>query len=166
MRILEHAQSYIFCKYKMLKLLMWVSFWKHWLMLKMPNNFFGGSGYFLMFSLYDYWLRVLVPSSATQPSLARVCVSDLRMPLIWKDTDHFKNKGDFRRWERLEVHGPHQEQGGLQEVGSAWGAWTTSRTRGASLGEKRLRYMDHFKNKGDFRGWETLEVHGPLVIKL
>ncbi|EEC02695.1 rhotekin, putative, partial [Ixodes scapularis] len=25
-------------------------------------------------------------------------VSDIRMPLIWKDTDHFKNKGDYRRF--------------------------------------------------------------------
>ncbi|XP_066909747.1 rhotekin isoform X3 [Halyomorpha halys] len=29
---------------------------------------------------------------------ARVCLSDLRMPLIWRDTDHFKNKGDYRRF--------------------------------------------------------------------
>ncbi|XP_018015237.1 rhotekin [Hyalella azteca] len=32
------------------------------------------------------------------PSVARVCISDLRMPLIWKDSDHFKNRGDFRRF--------------------------------------------------------------------
>ncbi|XP_075223441.1 rhotekin-like isoform X2 [Lycorma delicatula] len=31
-------------------------------------------------------------------SKARVCLSDLRMPLIWRDTDHFKNKGDYRRF--------------------------------------------------------------------
>ena len=24
--------------------------------------------------------------------------SEIRMPLIWKDTDHFKNKGDYRRF--------------------------------------------------------------------
>lgn len=29
---------------------------------------------------------------------SRVCLSDLRMPLIWRDTDHFKNKGDYRRF--------------------------------------------------------------------
>uniref|UniRef100_A0A0A9ZDX0 Rhotekin n=1 Tax=Lygus hesperus TaxID=30085 RepID=A0A0A9ZDX0_LYGHE len=29
---------------------------------------------------------------------ARLCLSDLRMPLIWRDTDHFKNKGDYRRF--------------------------------------------------------------------
>lgn len=29
---------------------------------------------------------------------ARVCLSDLRMPLIWRDIDHFKNKGDYRRF--------------------------------------------------------------------
>ncbi|KAK7792094.1 hypothetical protein R5R35_010717 [Gryllus longicercus] len=34
----------------------------------------------------------------TQPCLARVSLSDLRMPLIWRDTDHFKNKGDYRRF--------------------------------------------------------------------
>lgn len=37
-------------------------------------------------------------SPGSQPSLARVCVSDMRMPLIWKDSDHFKNKGDYRRF--------------------------------------------------------------------
>uniref|UniRef100_A0A1B6DHW7 PH domain-containing protein n=1 Tax=Clastoptera arizonana TaxID=38151 RepID=A0A1B6DHW7_9HEMI len=29
---------------------------------------------------------------------SRICLSDLRMPLIWRDTDHFKNKGDYRRF--------------------------------------------------------------------
>ncbi|XP_046386842.1 rhotekin-like isoform X2 [Ischnura elegans] len=33
-----------------------------------------------------------------QASTARVSLSDLRMPLIWRDTDHFKNKGDYRRF--------------------------------------------------------------------
>jgi hypothetical protein len=33
-----------------------------------------------------------------QPCMARVSLSDLRMPLIWRDTDHFKNKGDYRRF--------------------------------------------------------------------
>ncbi|XP_063435413.1 rhotekin-like isoform X3 [Mytilus trossulus] len=32
------------------------------------------------------------------PCTARVCVTDLRIPLMWKDTDHFKNKGDYRRY--------------------------------------------------------------------
>ncbi|XP_050049012.2 rhotekin-2-like isoform X1 [Dermacentor andersoni] len=31
-------------------------------------------------------------------SRSRVAVSEIRMPLIWKDTDHFKNKGDYRRF--------------------------------------------------------------------
>ncbi|XP_022249297.1 rhotekin-2-like isoform X1 [Limulus polyphemus] len=31
-------------------------------------------------------------------SKGRVSVSDIRMPLIWKDSDHFKNKGDYRRF--------------------------------------------------------------------
>ncbi|KAK6639049.1 hypothetical protein RUM43_007319 [Polyplax serrata] len=31
-------------------------------------------------------------------SRARLSLSDLRMPLIWRDTDHFKNKGDYRRF--------------------------------------------------------------------
>ncbi|XP_040075117.1 rhotekin isoform X3 [Ixodes scapularis] len=35
-------------------------------------------------------------SPSVEPSNARVAVSDIRMPLIWKDTDHFKNKGDYR----------------------------------------------------------------------
>ncbi|XP_071449463.1 rhotekin-like isoform X2 [Hetaerina americana] len=33
-----------------------------------------------------------------QASTAKVSLSDLRMPLIWRDTDHFKNKGDYRRF--------------------------------------------------------------------
>lgn len=37
-------------------------------------------------------------SPSVEPSNARVAVSDIRMPLIWKDTDHFKNKGDYRRF--------------------------------------------------------------------
>ncbi|XP_064601778.1 rhotekin-2-like isoform X2 [Liolophura sinensis] len=32
------------------------------------------------------------------PCKAKVCVSDIRIPLMWKDTDHFKNKGDHRRY--------------------------------------------------------------------
>ncbi|XP_041370423.1 rhotekin-2-like isoform X4 [Gigantopelta aegis] len=32
------------------------------------------------------------------PCSARVSVSDLRIPLMWKDSDHFKNKGDYRRY--------------------------------------------------------------------
>lgn len=39
-----------------------------------------------------------LPHDGSQPSVARVCLSDLRMPLIWKDSDHFKNKGDYRRF--------------------------------------------------------------------
>lgn len=33
-----------------------------------------------------------------EPCRSRVCVTDIRMPLIWKDSDHFKNKGDYRRF--------------------------------------------------------------------
>ncbi|RWS25668.1 Rhotekin-like protein [Leptotrombidium deliense] len=33
-----------------------------------------------------------------EASKARVSVSDIRIPLIWKDSDHFKNKGDYRRF--------------------------------------------------------------------
>ncbi|RWS13431.1 Rhotekin-like protein [Dinothrombium tinctorium] len=33
-----------------------------------------------------------------EASKARVSVSEIRIPLIWKDTDHFKNKGDYRRF--------------------------------------------------------------------
>ncbi|KAE8752968.1 hypothetical protein FOCC_FOCC000314 [Frankliniella occidentalis] len=36
--------------------------------------------------------------SQSTPSTARVSVSDLRMPLMWRDSDHFKNKGDYRRF--------------------------------------------------------------------
>jgi hypothetical protein len=29
---------------------------------------------------------------------ARVSLSDLRIPLIWKEIDHFKHRGDHRRY--------------------------------------------------------------------
>lgn len=29
---------------------------------------------------------------------AKVSLSEIRMPLMWRDTDHFKNKGDHRRF--------------------------------------------------------------------
>ncbi|CAN0012147.1 unnamed protein product [Lampetra fluviatilis] len=29
---------------------------------------------------------------------AKVCLSDIRIPLMWKDTDHFQNKGEFHRF--------------------------------------------------------------------
>ncbi|XP_076461121.1 rhotekin-like isoform X2 [Babylonia areolata] len=32
------------------------------------------------------------------PCRAQVSVSDIRIPLMWKDTDHFKNKGDYRQY--------------------------------------------------------------------
>ncbi|CAG5134765.1 unnamed protein product, partial [Candidula unifasciata] len=32
------------------------------------------------------------------PCKAQVSVSDIRIPLMWKDADHFKNKGDYRRY--------------------------------------------------------------------
>ncbi|XP_066585985.1 rhotekin-like isoform X3 [Prorops nasuta] len=31
-------------------------------------------------------------------STARVSLSDLRIPLMWRDSDHFKNRGDYRRF--------------------------------------------------------------------
>lgn len=30
--------------------------------------------------------------------LGKVSMSEIRMPLMWRDTDHFKNKGDHRRF--------------------------------------------------------------------
>lgn len=32
------------------------------------------------------------------PCRGRVCISDVRIPLMWKDTEYFKNKGDLHRW--------------------------------------------------------------------
>ncbi|XP_042909473.1 rhotekin isoform X4 [Parasteatoda tepidariorum] len=32
------------------------------------------------------------------PCRGKVAISDIRMPLIWKDSDHFKNRGDYRRF--------------------------------------------------------------------
>ncbi|XP_072353929.1 rhotekin-like isoform X2 [Scyliorhinus torazame] len=32
------------------------------------------------------------------PCKGKVAISDLRIPLMWKDTDYFKNRGDFHRY--------------------------------------------------------------------
>ncbi|XP_043479506.1 rhotekin-like isoform X2 [Leptopilina heterotoma] len=37
-------------------------------------------------------------SSVQTVSTARVSFSDLRVPLMWRDSDHFKNRGDYRRF--------------------------------------------------------------------
>lgn len=37
-------------------------------------------------------------SNQQQAGRGKVSLSELRMPLIWRDTDHFKNKGDHRRF--------------------------------------------------------------------
>ncbi|XP_042322871.1 rhotekin isoform X4 [Sceloporus undulatus] len=37
------------------------------------------------------------PMEDRLPCRGRVCISDLRIPLMWKDTEYFKNKGDLHR---------------------------------------------------------------------
>ncbi|XP_062430816.1 rhotekin isoform X2 [Rhea pennata] len=37
------------------------------------------------------------PTDERLPCRGRVCVSDLRIPLMWKDTEYFKNKGELHR---------------------------------------------------------------------
>lgn len=37
-------------------------------------------------------------SGNKQKMTAKVSLSEIRMPLMWRDTDHFKNKGDHRRF--------------------------------------------------------------------
>ncbi|XP_063165757.1 rhotekin isoform X2 [Candoia aspera] len=37
------------------------------------------------------------PTDGRSPCRGRICVSDLRIPLMWKDTEYFKNKGDLHR---------------------------------------------------------------------
>ncbi|XP_061439736.1 rhotekin isoform X2 [Rhineura floridana] len=37
------------------------------------------------------------PADDRLPCRGRVCISDLRIPLMWKDTEYFKNKGDLHR---------------------------------------------------------------------
>ncbi|KAM3831508.1 rhotekin isoform 4-T6 [Vipera latastei] len=37
------------------------------------------------------------PTDSRLPCRGRICVSDLRIPLMWKDTEYFKNKGDLHR---------------------------------------------------------------------
>ncbi|OAD51908.1 Rhotekin-2, partial [Eufriesea mexicana] len=34
----------------------------------------------------------------TSESKGKLSISDLRFPLMWKDSDHFKNRGDYRRF--------------------------------------------------------------------
>ena len=43
-------------------------------------------------------IQIKYQTSKGEGGKAKVSVSDIRMPLIWKDTDHFKNKGDYRRF--------------------------------------------------------------------
>ncbi|KAM9040213.1 rhotekin isoform 1-T1 [Megaptera novaeangliae] len=38
------------------------------------------------------------PPAERSPCRGQVCISDLRIPLMWKDTEYFKNKGDLHRW--------------------------------------------------------------------
>ncbi|GBM13887.1 Rhotekin-2 [Araneus ventricosus] len=38
------------------------------------------------------------PQKTLLPCTGKVAISDIRMPLIWKDSDHFKNRGDYRRF--------------------------------------------------------------------
>uniref|UniRef100_A0A8C5KZ76 Rhotekin n=1 Tax=Jaculus jaculus TaxID=51337 RepID=A0A8C5KZ76_JACJA len=38
------------------------------------------------------------PPAERSPCRGRVCISDIRIPLMWKDTEYFKNKGDLHRW--------------------------------------------------------------------
>ncbi|XP_067324561.1 rhotekin isoform X2 [Anolis sagrei] len=37
------------------------------------------------------------PMEDRLPCRGKVCISDLRIPLMWKDTEYFKNKGDLHR---------------------------------------------------------------------
>ncbi|XP_054845775.1 rhotekin isoform X3 [Eublepharis macularius] len=37
------------------------------------------------------------PTDDRLPCRGRVCISDIRIPLMWKDTEYFKNKGDLHR---------------------------------------------------------------------
>lgn len=37
-------------------------------------------------------------SLSKQKSTAKISLSEIRMPLMWRDSDHFKNKGDHRRF--------------------------------------------------------------------
>ncbi|XP_046743720.1 rhotekin-like isoform X2 [Diprion similis] len=53
-------------------------------------------------SAYMAELQRRKKESSNKPSLpvsaARVSLSDLRIPLMWRDSDHFKNRGDYRRF--------------------------------------------------------------------
>ncbi|KAF4518346.1 hypothetical protein B566_EDAN007073 [Ephemera danica] len=43
-------------------------------------------------------MSAYMAESGGSSSRARVSLSELRMPLMWRGTDHFKNKGDYRRF--------------------------------------------------------------------
>ncbi|XP_051823287.1 rhotekin isoform X4 [Antechinus flavipes] len=38
------------------------------------------------------------PPDERSPCRGTICISDIRIPLMWKDTEYFKNKGDLHRW--------------------------------------------------------------------
>ncbi|XP_017659268.1 PREDICTED: rhotekin-like [Lepidothrix coronata] len=37
------------------------------------------------------------PGAERVPCRGTVCISDLRIPLMWKDTEYFRNKGELHR---------------------------------------------------------------------
>ncbi|CAG5075797.1 Similar to Rtkn: Rhotekin (Rattus norvegicus) [Cotesia congregata] len=39
-----------------------------------------------------------INKTSVSGSAARVSLSELRVPLMWRDSDHFKNRGDYRRF--------------------------------------------------------------------
>ncbi|KAL6263844.1 hypothetical protein P5V15_003925 [Pogonomyrmex californicus] len=42
--------------------------------------------------------RESIKQSCTSGSTGKLSISDLRIPLMWRDSDHFKNRGDHRRF--------------------------------------------------------------------
>lgn len=46
---------------------------------------------------FDLFIIFILYRTTTACS-ARLGLTDLRFPLMWKDTDHFKNRGDYRRF--------------------------------------------------------------------
>lgn len=47
---------------------------------------------------FDFDLFTCRSNGTSGNGTARLSLSDLRLPLMWRDSDHFKNKGDYRRF--------------------------------------------------------------------
>uniref|UniRef100_A0A5F9CFC0 Rhotekin n=1 Tax=Oryctolagus cuniculus TaxID=9986 RepID=A0A5F9CFC0_RABIT len=88
------------------------------------------------------------PPAERSPCRGRVCISDLRIPLMWKDTEYFKNKGDLHTEAgpdfelRLELYGACVEEEGALAGAPKRLATKLSSSLGRSSGRRVRASLD------------------------